>query len=95
MRHPPMGSKTYTWDYTTLANPPSAHPQEDQWASSIYRGLVPVKNLLRRDFAVNGGIVRFFTRSSSYLCSLTYIYSFHQITATRARLPHIGYRLIS
>ena len=27
-------------------------------ASSVYRGMVPAKNLLNRDFAINGAIVR-------------------------------------
>jgi hypothetical protein len=29
------------------------------WSSSIYRGIVPAKNIHRRDFAINGAVVRF------------------------------------
>ncbi|KAI0058583.1 FAD/NAD-P-binding domain-containing protein [Artomyces pyxidatus] len=54
-RHPPTASaEKYHWNYTSLANPPPAHPQAMQWAGSIYRGLVPAKNIARRDFAING-----------------------------------------
>ncbi len=42
----------------TLKDPPPAHPDSEQWASSIYRGIVPAKNIERRDFAINGAIVR-------------------------------------
>lgn len=58
-----MGGKPPSQDvdewrhYKTLASPPSAHPQSVPWASSIYRGLVPAKNILKRDFAINGAVV--------------------------------------
>jgi hypothetical protein len=51
-------SKNYEWNYTTLANPPLALPENQHWGSSLYRGLVPAKNILQRDFAVNGALVR-------------------------------------
>lgn len=51
------------WDYASLANPPYAHPESEQWASSIYRGIVPAKNILRRDFAINGAA---FTTNNGY-----------------------------
>ncbi|KAH7908576.1 FAD/NAD-P-binding domain-containing protein [Hygrophoropsis aurantiaca] len=55
-RHPLSDKQTsYTWDYPSLRNPPSTRPGE-QWASSIYRGLVPAKNISRRDFAINGAV---------------------------------------
>ncbi|KAI9442792.1 FAD/NAD-P-binding domain-containing protein [Lactarius psammicola] len=41
------------WDYTSLANPP-AIPGDTPWAAPIYRGLVPAKSVLNRDFAING-----------------------------------------
>jgi hypothetical protein len=44
-------------DYTTLANPPPAHPENENWSSSIYKGIVPAKNILREDFAINGAVV--------------------------------------
>lgn len=49
-------SKNYEWNYTTLANPPLAPPENQHWGSSLYRGLVPAKNILQRDFAVNGAL---------------------------------------
>jgi hypothetical protein len=48
---------TDTWNYNSLARPPPSHPDNEQWASSIYRGLIPAKNLGRRDFAINGALV--------------------------------------
>ena len=54
-RHRP--SKTnYRWDYASFANPPDI-PGEAPWSASIYRGLVPAKNIFNRDFAVNGAMV--------------------------------------
>lgn len=50
-------SESYKWNYTTLNNPPPTNPDNQQWASSLYRGLVPAKNILHRDFAVNGALV--------------------------------------
>jgi dimethylaniline monooxygenase (N-oxide forming) len=44
--------------YKMLASSPAAHPQRDQWTLSIYRGLVPVKNITERDFAIKGALVR-------------------------------------
>lgn len=46
------------WNYTTLANPPpSPHRPIDQMISYIYRGIVPAKNIERRDFVIAGSIV--------------------------------------
>ncbi|RDB24143.1 Dimethylaniline monooxygenase [N-oxide-forming] 2 [Hypsizygus marmoreus] len=47
------------WEnYTSLANPPSLSGEdansEDRWSTSFYRGVVPAKNIERRDFAING-----------------------------------------
>jgi len=66
--HAPMEtreSKNYKWNYTSLESPPQARPEAKQWGSSLYRGVVPAKSILRRDFAVNGAMVRI---------SLIYIY---------------------
>ena len=58
-RHPPLtDDKEHVWAYTSLRDPPSSHPLSGQWASSIYRGIVPAKNIGRRDFAINGAVVR-------------------------------------
>lgn len=47
------------WHYKTLANPPTPHPENtaQNWATSVYRGIVPGKNILRRDFAIAGAMV--------------------------------------
>ena len=55
-RHLPESGMTHHWDYVSLANPPAV-PGETPLAASIYRGLVPAKNILNRDFAVNGAMV--------------------------------------
>ncbi|KAL1940037.1 hypothetical protein VTO73DRAFT_9372 [Trametes versicolor] len=55
--HPAETSSDYHWNYTSLSNPPPLHPDAKKWSSSIYRGLVPAKNIARRDFAVNGACV--------------------------------------
>ncbi|KAJ7781934.1 FAD/NAD-P-binding domain-containing protein [Mycena maculata] len=44
-------------NYKTLANPPALHPENTKWSSSIYKGIVPATNLLRRDFAINGAVL--------------------------------------
>ncbi|TBU39196.1 FAD/NAD(P)-binding domain-containing protein [Dichomitus squalens] len=49
-------SQPYRWDYLTLRDPPPLNPVAERWSSSIYRGIVPAKNIERRDFAVNGAI---------------------------------------
>lgn len=56
-RHPPSQDIDEWEHYKTLASPPPTHPLSDQWASSIYRGLVPAKNVMKRDFAINGAFV--------------------------------------
>jgi dimethylaniline monooxygenase (N-oxide forming) len=47
------------WNYTSFETEhvPSPHPQNHERFSPIYRGVVPVKNLFKRDFAVNGANV--------------------------------------
>lgn len=65
--HAPMDRaefQNYEWNYTTLQNPPPAHPATEQWGSTLYRGLVPAKNILQRDFAVNGAS---FTTNCGYV----------------------------
>ncbi|KAJ7890291.1 FAD/NAD-P-binding domain-containing protein [Mycena leptocephala] len=44
-------------NYKTLSNPPPLHPENKQWSSSIYKGIVPAKSLLQRDFAINGAVL--------------------------------------
>ena len=53
----PQVKARYTWDYWTLRDPPPLNPDAKRLTSSMYRGIVPAKNIQRRDFAVNGAIV--------------------------------------
>lgn len=50
------------WAYTTLPDlhTPSSSSKQGVQAPSLYRGIVPAKNILRRNLAVNGAIVRLF-----------------------------------
>ncbi|TFK62938.1 FAD/NAD(P)-binding domain-containing protein [Pluteus cervinus] len=51
----PQNKFNHEWDhYRTLANPPPLQPEAQKWISPIYRGIVPAKNILRRDLAING-----------------------------------------
>ena len=45
------------WNYTTLQDPPAFNPQNKLWVTSIYRGLIPAKNIEQRDFAIAGALV--------------------------------------
>ncbi|KAH9854922.1 hypothetical protein C2E23DRAFT_43565 [Lenzites betulinus] len=51
---PASPNSSYHWDYTTLSDPPPTHPDTQRWSSEIYRGLVPARNITRRDLAMNG-----------------------------------------
>lgn len=55
----PLKGVEDAWHYKTLANPPSVHPDNaaGKWVTSVYRGLVPAKNIMRRDFAIGGAMV--------------------------------------
>ncbi|KAF8976417.1 hypothetical protein BDQ17DRAFT_1551203 [Cyathus striatus] len=54
--HPPTIEVSDDWNYASLANPPTVRVENELWASSIYRGIVPAKSIARRDFAVNGAM---------------------------------------
>jgi hypothetical protein len=57
------------WDtYTSLLHPPALHLENAKWATSIYRGMVPAKNILKRDFTINGAVV-----SPVFLLALHYL----------------------
>lgn len=56
-RHPLQMEIPDEWNYSSLANPPPSRLENEEWSSSLYRGLVPAKNLDARDFAVNGALV--------------------------------------
>ncbi|KAN0138715.1 hypothetical protein V8E53_003703 [Lactarius tabidus] len=55
------------WDYTSFGDPPR-NLENTPWAASIYRGLVPAKNILNRDFAINGGV---FTTNHAYISEVS------------------------
>ncbi|KAI0791071.1 FAD/NAD-P-binding domain-containing protein [Abortiporus biennis] len=50
-------------DYVSLSNPPVVNNESSLEVSTIYRGLVPAKNILNRDFAINGAV---FTTNPGY-----------------------------
>jgi hypothetical protein len=53
----PVSKYLHAENYYSLKNPPPSRPASEQWASSIYNGIVPAKNIARRDFAINGAVV--------------------------------------
>ncbi|CAA7266120.1 unnamed protein product [Cyclocybe aegerita] len=56
-RHAPHTTIEATWDnYKSLKNPPALKPEHKLWTTSIYRGIVPAKNIERRDFAIAGAL---------------------------------------
>ncbi|KAF9444652.1 FAD/NAD(P)-binding domain-containing protein [Macrolepiota fuliginosa MF-IS2] len=62
-KHAPTTDVTDVWDYPSLSGAPPLHPDSKKWVASIYRGLVPAKNILRRDFAIAGAL---FTSNVGY-----------------------------
>ncbi|KAH9922210.1 FAD/NAD-P-binding domain-containing protein [Fomitopsis serialis] len=56
------------WKYATLARSPSSTSSHDQRGPSLYRGIVPAKNITRRNLAVNGAI---FTTNNGYIDEVT------------------------
>jgi hypothetical protein len=58
-----MAAADRKWNYPSLASPPRFKDDPNFKAPFIHRGLVPSKNLFRRDFAINGGFVR-----TSFVC---------------------------
>lgn len=64
---PPPEDAAYRkqFEYASLADPAGtgallrdAALSNGEPAATVYRGIVPAKNILQRDFAINGGIVR-------------------------------------
>ena len=54
---PTLPIKDY-WEYaSTKIGKPEPHGGINDWTTTIYRGLVPAKNILHRDFALAGGLV--------------------------------------
>ncbi|KAG9308599.1 FAD/NAD(P)-binding domain-containing protein [Chiua virens] len=84
-RHPPSGADNDEWaHYKTLASPPPTPPQKDQWAPSIYRGLVPAKNITKRDFAISGAV---FTTNNGYGFEVTAHWISSYFLGDTMRLP--------
>ncbi|KAF8802218.1 FAD/NAD(P)-binding domain-containing protein [Phlegmacium glaucopus] len=54
---------TPTWNYKTLEDSPALQPENEKWITSIYRGIIPAKNIERRDFAIAGAT---FTANPGY-----------------------------
>ena len=64
-RHAPQMEVEMKWDYKTLANAPASSNPENEWVTSIYRGLIPAKNIEKRDFAIAGATVWNFEAAGS------------------------------
>jgi len=71
------------WDYTSFANPP-ANPENTPWAASVYRGLVPAKSILNRDFAINGAT---FTTNHAYISEVSAHWIASYFRSDELRLP--------
>jgi dimethylaniline monooxygenase (N-oxide forming) len=56
-RHAPQTEVKAKWDYKTLENAPMLKLGNENWVTSIYRGLIPAKNVEKRDFAIAGAMV--------------------------------------
>ncbi|KAI0724678.1 FAD/NAD-P-binding domain-containing protein [Fomitopsis betulina] len=68
-RAPHPASNYYRWDYPTLDYyTPPPNPANKAATASIYRGIVPAKNILRRNLAINGAI---FTANAGYCYETT------------------------
>ncbi|KAJ6462046.1 FAD/NAD-P-binding domain-containing protein [Mycena vitilis] len=69
-RHSPRPQSEFESEERThysLANPPASCAESEQWASSIYNGIVPARNITRRDFAINGAV---FSTNVGYTCEV-------------------------
>ena len=73
---PTLPIKDY-WRYaSTKKGLPEVHPGINDWTTTIYRGIVPARNLLHRDFALVGSLVR-----PQYLTLRSYTLTLVQFTA--------------
>lgn len=72
--------------YYTLESPPMSHLKSGTpiAASSIYRGIVPAKNVHRRDFAINGAI---FTGNAGYAFEVVSHWISSYFLGDKLRLP--------
>ena len=79
-RHSPTTELDTSWNYTTLKDPPALRPENKGWVTSIYRGLIPAKNIERRDFAIAGAMVLELS-TPPFFCFLTTFHSLVKFTA--------------
>ena len=56
-KHAPKTIVKPKWNYESLKHAPPEAPGHGKWVLSIYRGLVPAKNIEKRDFAIAGAFV--------------------------------------
>lgn len=56
-----MAAANRKWNYPTLANPPPYEDDPNFKVPMFHRGMIPAKSMFRRDFAVNGGFVSFYS----------------------------------
>ena len=56
-KHAPKTLVKTQWNYKSLKCPPPEAPEHGKWVVSIYRGLIPAKNIKQRDFAIAGAFV--------------------------------------
>lgn len=84
-RHPPLAdAEEHVWDYTSFRDPPAPHPSSEEWVSSIYRGIVPARNITRRDFAINGA---YFTINNGYTYEVIAHWISSYFLGDKMRLP--------
>ena len=57
-RHAPTVPIVDKWKYETMKGGSKLDAKDLEWTTSIYRGLVPAKNIMKRDFAIAGALVR-------------------------------------
>ncbi|KAE9390382.1 FAD/NAD(P)-binding domain-containing protein [Gymnopus androsaceus JB14] len=65
----PLDAYNEEWQgYTSLEDPPAAAAANKQWISCIYRGIVPARNIMKRDLAINGAV---FSTNNGYVFETT------------------------
>ncbi|KAJ3796856.1 FAD/NAD(P)-binding domain-containing protein [Lentinula aff. detonsa] len=72
-KYPPQYVSLDSYDeewkkYMSLKNPPPAPATNQLWMSCIYRGIVPARNILKRDLAINGAV---FSTNNGYVFETT------------------------
>ena len=56
-KHASIRGTNHSWHYPSLDEAPEVDRDSAKLVTSIYRGIVPAKNILRRDFAITGSLV--------------------------------------